>query len=333
MLPLKTFCLALVAGLILTASAPAQDLQFFRIGTGGVGGTYFPVGSLIASAISKPPGSRPCDDGGACGVPGLVAVAQTTQGSVENINLIDRGELESGLAQSDVTYWAFYGDNMFSEQGPRSDLRALARLYPEAVHVVVRRDGKLADVEALRGKRISIGAKGSGTAINARIVLTAFGLETGDYVPRHLGPSASADALIAGELDAFFFVGGHPVAAVADLAEEVEIALLPLSGPQIDAMLEDRPFFSRMTIPQGTYAGVAATDTLSVSAQWLVSARLSPELVYQITGALWHESTQTLLQGGHPEARHIQLERALDGINIPLHDGAARYYRERGILD
>ena len=148
----------------------------------------------------------------------------------------------------------------------------------------------------------------------------------------HLGPSASADALREKKLDAFIFVGGHPVAAVADLAREVAIGLLPLNGSQIDDMLEDRPFFSHMTIPAETYHGVAATRTISVNAQWLVSARIDADLVYRITQALWHESTQKLLQGGHPEARLIRLEHALDGINIPLHEGAARYYREKGLL-
>jgi len=312
--------------------ASAQDVQFFRIGTGAVGGTYFPVGSLIASAISKPPGSRPCEQGGSCGVPGLIAVAQTTQGSVENITLINRGELESALAQSDVAYWAFYGDNMFRADGPRDDLRAVARLYLESVHIVIRKAAGIRSVAALRGKRISVGAEGSGTAINAGIVLGGFGLQPSDYVAHHLGPSASADALRNGSLDAFFFVGGHPVAAVEDLARDVDIALLPVTGAKVEALLRDQPFFSPFSIPAGVYDGVPATATIGVNAQWLVSARLDADLVYNITAALWHESTQRLLQRGHPEARLIRLERALDGIAIPLHEGAARYYREKGLL-
>ena len=141
----------------------AQEMTFFRIGTGSTGGTYFPIGGLIANAISNPPGARPCDRGGSCGPMGLIAVAQSTDGSIANVEAIRAGRLESGLAQADIAYWAYKGLRVFKGKGKQVEkLRAIANLYPEAVHVVVRRDAKIAKIADLRGKRVSLGPRDSG---------------------------------------------------------------------------------------------------------------------------------------------------------------------------
>jgi len=323
---------ALLAAAAL-APAAAQQITFFRIGTGATGGTYFPIGGLIASAISNPPGSRPCDRGGSCGVPGLIAVAQSTQGSVANVEAIAKGEMESGLSQSDVAYWAYHGTGIYRKKGRIEVLRAIANLYPESLHLVVRRGAGIDSVKDLRGKRVSVGAEESGTRVDAGIVLEAHGLGPSDLSLRFLAPGPAGDLLREGKLDAFFFVAGPPASAIADLAERVEISLVPIDGAVAAKIVKRFPFLSRGVIPAGAYSGVGRTETLSVGAQWVVSAKVADDLVYGITRALWHESTRKLLDRGHSEGANIRLETALDGIGIPLHPGAERFYREAGLLD
>lgn len=317
---------------LAAATVAAQDIRFFRIGTGSTAGTYFPVGGLIASAISSPPGSRDCDRGGSCGVPGLVAVAQSTRGSVDNVRQIEDGALESGFSQSDVAYWAFNGEELFADGGPLKSLRAIANLYPETLHLVVRADAGVKSVADIRGKKISLDRPGSGTRVDALLVLKAFGISEEDLEVFSLGSGAAAEALSEAEIDGFFFVAGTPAVAVLELAEGALVDLVPISGPEVDALLADRPFFARQTVPVGTYPGIPAIETLSVGAQWLVSDKVSEEEVYEITRALWHENTHILLEKGHPKGSQVVIDKALDGIGIPLHPGAERYYREAGLL-
>jgi uncharacterized protein len=326
-----------LAGLPLALAAPcrtalAQGSHFFRIGTGSTGGTYFPIGAILASAISNPPGSRECDRGGSCGVPGLIAVAQSTSGSVENVRAIGEGVLESGLSQADVAFWAFHGRHTFAATGPIRNLRAIANLYPEMVHIVARRDGGILAVSDLRGKRVSLDREGSGTLVDAMLILEAYGLKPEDLTIEHLEPGPAADQLRDGALDAFFFVAGIPAAAVTDLATTTPVGLVPIAGPEADRLRQIYPFFTANSIPAGSYPGVYSTPTVSVGAQWLVSAAVPEETVYGVTRALWHPSTGKLLEAGHPQGGHIRQETALDGIGIPLHPGASRYYREAKLL-
>lgn len=330
-------CLAAAgaAAILLAAPAPAQTPKstFFRIGTGATGGTYFPIGGLLANAISNPAGSRPCDRGGSCGVPGLIAVAQSTGGSVANVDAIAAGRLESGLSQSDVAYWAYHGTGIYRNKGKVAGLRAIANLYSESLHLVVRRGAGIRRVADLRGKRVSVGPKESGTRVDAGIVLQAFGLNAADLDLRLLKPGPASDRLRAGELDAFFFVAGTPAAAIAELAEHTDIALVPINQPDALRISIRFPFLSQGVIPAGVYKGVGRTPTLAVGAQWVVGARVDEAIVYGITKALWHENTRRLLDHGHAEGRSIRLESALDGIAIPLHPGAERFYREIGRLN
>lgn len=308
----------------------ALAISFFRIGTGSTDGTYFPVGGLLASAISKPPGSRECEDGGSCGVAGLIAVAQSTEGSVANVLGIADGLLESGLSQADISFWAYTGKGIFKERGPLTELRTIANLFPETVHLVVRAGSGIATVGDLRGKRVSLDREGSGTRVDALLILEAYGLQDDDLESYAMPVGAAADMLRAGDLDAFFMVVGSPATAITDLAREGRVSLVPISGPEADKLREAYPFFSRDRIPSGTYWNVPTTDTLSVGAQWIVSAEVSDELVYGITSALWHESTRRLLDSGHPKGQLITLDNALNGLVVPLHPGARRYYEENG---
>ncbi len=307
------------------------DMRFFRIGTGSTGGTYFPIGSLLASAISNPPGSRGCDRGGSCGVPGLIAVAQSTEGSVFNVEGIAGGLLESALCQADVAYWAYYGEATFAGREPMRELRAIANLYPEAMQLVVRIDSGIRSVHDLKGKRISLDREGSGTLVDAKLVLEAYGLAPTDMQAVYLASGAAVEMVRSGELDGLFLVAGTPTAAIADLAETTAIQLVPIAGDEAAAIEAAWPFFSHTTVAPGTYRNVVGGRTLSVGAQWLVSARLEAELVEGITAALWHPTTRALLDGGHPKGSLIRLDTALNGLGVPLHPGALAYYRARGI--
>lgn len=329
--------IAAILSLLVLASASgttgaSEEIRFFRIATGGVGGTYYPVGGLIAQAISNPPGSRPCDKGGSCGVPGLVAVAQSAHGSVANIAAVSAGEVESAFAQSDVAYWAHTGTGIYLKTGKVENLRAIAALYPESIHLVARQGMGIRSVLDLAGRRVSLDEEGSGTLVEARLILSAFGLKESDLKAQYFKPVPSIEAMAAGELDAFFFVGGYPAGAISELATNVGAELVPIEGPEADVLAEKYGFFTRVTIPDGTYEGIGAVRTLSVGAQWIVGAEVDEELVYRITKSLWHGSTQALLQAGHLQARAITRETALDGVAIPLHPGAERYYREAGMI-
>ena len=334
--------IAIVLSLLIAASwlvttggmlgAAAQEIRFFSIGTGSTGGTYFPIGGMIASSISGPPGAPPCERGGSCGVPGLIAVAQASSGSVENLENIRTGFIDSGLAQSDTSFWAYTGTGLYENIEPITDLRAISHLYAEMVHVVVPGDSDAGSVADLRGRRVSLGKEGSGTLIDARIVMAAFGLADEDVEAAYLSPEPSSDMMLNGELDAFFIVGGAPFLAVEELARRMPIRLLPVHGPEVDQLLSERPFFSSTVLQEGTYPGVDETATIAVGADWLASASLDEELVYGLTRALWHPTTRILLDNGHARGAEIQLEHALRGLAVPLHPGAARYYREIGLL-
>jgi TRAP transporter TAXI family solute receptor len=343
----------LLALAVLPGGAAAlEELRFFRIGTAATTGTYFQIGGILASAISKPPGSRDCEHGGSCGVPGLVAVAQATQGSVENVLAMDAGQIESAMVQSDVAYWASTGTSvappphcrkadadtttggtaLLKQHGPIANLRAIAALYPEDVHIVVRGDGAIRSLADLKGKRVALGEPQSGTLADAQVVLAAAGLSECELEPRYLRLSQAAEALSRGEIDAFFMVAGHPVPAVFDVAALVPIRLLPIGEAALQRLTASFPYFSADTIPAGTYPGLDAdVPTVSVTALWIVRADLPDDLVHDITRALWRDATRRLLENAHPVGRRIRLMTALDGVDIPLHPGAQRYYDAIGM--
>lgn len=333
--PWAALLLFLAACGLAAAPVPsrAQDVSYFRIGTGGTGETHFPVGGLLANAISNPPGSRSCEDGGSCGVPGLVAVAQSTHGSVENVLGVNAGRLEGALVQADVAYWAAQGSRLFEEQGVLENLRAVAMLYTDSVHLVARRDAGIDSVADLKGRRVSLGARGSGTLFDARGILAAYDLEIADLDVSYLSAGAAADALAAGELDAFFVIDAEPVPSVAELAADVPIELVPLSGGEAEQLRGMHPFFIMGAIAGGTYEGVPEdTPTLSVPVVFVVRADLDADLVKGVTRALWHPSTQNLLREGHPRGRPLDLQAGAEHMGLPLHEGAAAYYREAGLL-
>jgi len=314
------------------ARGDGAPMRFFRIGTASTGGTYFPIGGLLANAISHPPGSRACTDGGSCGVPGLIAVAQSTRGSVDNVRQMAAGTLDSAFVQADVAYWAYHGERMFAGKAAMSNLRVIANLYPETVHLVVRTATGIFWMDQLVAKRLSLDRPGSGTRVDAKVILDAYGVSIHAIEDVAVSAAEASDMMREGELDGFFFVGGAPATAIADLAADVSIRLVPMNDAQARVLTQTYPFFTLGGVPAGTYHNVPQTDTLAVGAQWLVDESIPDEVVYGMTRALWHPRTATLLKDGHPKASEITPEAALTGVSIPIHQGAWRYYKDNGFV-
>jgi uncharacterized protein len=326
---------ALLGGLgtaLAGSQAFAQDITFFRIGTGGTAGTYFPIGGLIANAISNPPGSRTCADGGSCGVPGVVATAVASNGSVANVNAINSGSMQSGFTQSDVAYWAYNASGIYEGRPKVDTLRAIANLYPESFHLVARKGSGIKSIKDLKGKRMSLDEPGSGTLVDARLILAAYGMTEKDVKAEYLKPQQSADKLKDGALDAFFSVSGWPQGAIAELAATTGIDLVPIDGPEAENLIKQFSFFAADEIPDGAYKGVTGVKTVSVNAIWATSSKQADQLIYNITAALWNPSTRKLLDSGHAKGKAIKLETAIVGLGIPLHAGAEKFYKEKGLI-
>jgi TRAP transporter TAXI family solute receptor len=304
---------------VVAVSGAAHAQQFFRIGTGGTAGTYYPVGGMIANAVSQP-GK-------------IVATAQASNGSLANVNAIAGGSMEAGLSQSDVATWAFTGTGAFEGKPKVSDLRMIANLYPESIHLVVKKGSGIKSVADLKGKRVALDEPGSGTLINARMVLAAYGVKESDIKPDYIKPNQAGDKLKDGSLDAFFFVGGAPAGAIAELASSgVGIELVPLTGGPSEALRKQNPYFAVDTIAANTYKDVPEVQTLAVGAQLVTSAKLDTETVYQVTKAMYSDSTQKTLAAGHAKGKFITKENAVKGVGIPFHPGAEKFYKEAGLL-
>lgn len=312
--------------------AGAQDITFFRIGTGGTAGTYFPIGGLIANAISNPPGSRACADGGSCGVQGLVASAVASNGSVANVGAIASGSMQSAFIQSDVAFWAYNGTGIYEGRPKVDTLRAIANLYPESFQLVARKGAGIKTIMDLKGKRVSLDEPGSGTLVDARLIFAAYGLTEKDVKAEYLKPQQAADKLKEGTLDAFFNVSGWPQAAISELAATTGIDLVPIDGPEAANLIKEYSFFGADEIPDGAYKNAAGVKTVSVNAIWVTSSKLPDTLIYAITAALWNPSTRKLLDSGHAKGKAIKLDTALDGLGIPLHAGAEKFYKEKGLI-
>ena len=334
MLRRRPFTLAAGASLLAAATgvrAQGPATRNLMIGAGPVGGTYFPVAGLIATAISNPPGGRPCDAGGSCGVPGLIAEAIATQGSGENIKRMAEGTPDAALAQADITAAALAGDEMFGGRAVPI-LRAAANLFPETVHIVARRDRGFESIADLRGRTVSLGELGSGPLPLARALLNAYGLGRRDIVAEYVSPQGASHRMREGTLDAFIMVAGQPAPLLVGLARALEIKLLPVSSGVAERLRRERPGLVTLTTPAGMYQGVEACDSIAVGSQLVVSNSVEEEVVYGSLRALFHPSVRSRLDRGHPAAALITLETALDGLAVPLHGGAMRYYKERGLL-
>lgn len=333
---MKTLAMsALAIGVAFTGIAVAQDMKFFRIGTGGAGGTYFPIGGIIANAISNPPGSRACDAGGNCGVPGLVAMAQSTNASAHNVNAIQAGQMEAGLSGAATLHFAYFGKEAF-DGNAKPDLRVIANLFPEDLHLVMPKGAKLDGLKDLEGKRVGIAQAGSGTQIAVELILAAHGITRDNIDEAELNNSQSAERLADGQLDAYFYAAGTPVSAMIQLDNTKGMELYNWSDEEIETGNEAVPYYIRSIIPAGTYPGVTYdVNTLAVSGMLVTNANQDEELIYEITKAMWSDTARKLLDNGHPKGKAITPATALDGIEgigVPLHPGAERFYKEAGLL-
>lgn len=311
--------LVCAAAALALAGTAAHAQQFFRIGTGGTAGTYYPVGGMIANIVSQP-GK-------------IAATAQSSAGSVANVNAVISGAAESGFSQADVASWAYTATGVWQGKPPVTGLRLIANLYPESVHIVARKGSGIKSVADLKGKRVALDEPGSGTLINARTILAAYGLKDADLKPEYIKPNQAGDKMKDGALDAFFFTGGSPAGAIAELAASgAGIELVAIDGPQADALRKTSGFFAPDTIPADTYKGVAAVKTLAVGAQWVTSDKADANLVYEIVKKLYSAEGQKMLGAGHAKGKYITKENAILGAGIPFHPGAERFYKEAGLL-
>jgi uncharacterized protein len=302
----------------LAAAGPAfAQTKFFRIGTGGTGGTYFPIGGIIANAVSSAT---------------VNASAVASNGSVANVNAIVGGASESGFSQSDVAAWAYSGTGLFEGKPKVEELRAIANLYPETVHIVVKKGLGAKTIADLKGKRVSIDEPGSGSLVNAKAILAAYGVGDRDYRAENLKPGPAAEKMRDGSLDAFFITGGYPLGALTELGTTHGFELLPIDGEAAEKLKKQFGFFAPDTIPDDAYKGIKGVATLAVGAQWVTSSKIDADLVYEITKALWNDKTRAILDAGHAKGKTIQKATALTGLGIPLHAGAEKFYKEAGLL-
>lgn len=321
--------LAILVLVMMAFGSRADETRFLRIGTGSAGGTYSPIGEVLATALSGPDDGSDCTEQEPCGIPGLVAVTRASFGAVENLDNIRTGLTETGFIQSDLAYWALHGEALYADAGPMRDLRAIAGLYREVLHIVVAADSGIASPADLAGKRISIGPDGSGTLIDATLVLDAYGLAKSEMQTWRLTFEAAAKKLAAGEIDAFFAIGGVPIPAIAALADTMPIRILSLEEEVIDALTTAHPFLLHEAVEMSAY-GLQAVDSVAVQAIWATTANLPDEIAYEVTKALWQPSTGEALALAHPRGKALRPDGTSYCLAIPLHAGAARYYEEQG---
>lgn len=316
-----------LVGLVLGVATvgTAQPRRFVNVATGGTAGVYFPLGSALARLWTER-------------VPGVQATAQTTGASVANVRLLQRGDVEVAFAQNDIVYYAYNGIEMFSRD-PQTRLRGMAMLYPETIQIVTLRQKNIHSVGDLAGKRVAVGAPGSGTEVNARQILRLYDIGYVQTRQTHglprtvqadfLSFAEAADQLKDGVIDAAFLTAGVPTAAVQDIAATRDLKIVPIPAQDAARLRERYPYYTPVTIPANSYRGqTEAVPTVAVMAMLVTRSDLPEDLVYELTKAMW-ENVATLHQA-HARGRDVRLETARAGMPIPVHAGALRYYRERG---
>jgi len=269
-------------------------------------------------------------------VPGLIAIAQSTNASAHNVTAINAGQMEAGLTGAATLYFAYHGTEKFVGKA-KPKLRIIANLYPEDLHLVLQDGMQLGSLEDLKGQRVGIAQAGSGTQIGVELMLAAQGVNRGNIDEAELNNSQSAERIADGQLDAYFYVAGTPVAAMIQLDSTKGMELYSFTDAEVAASNQAVPFYVRSKIPAGTYAGIQYdVDTLAVNGILVTSSDQDEQLIYDITKALWGDQARKLLDTGHSKGKAITLETALDGIlnlDVPIHPGAARFYKEVGMLN
>lgn len=309
----------------------AQELSYFRIGSGAPGTPLYELAGLIGGAISNPPGSRTCEEGGSCGIPGMIGLAQTSSGSVENLTQLRGKSVESAVAQADIAYLAYNGKDLFKATGKDTDLRAIAGLGRLNVKIIVGPQSTATTVEGLKGLKVNLGAENSDNAVTARQILGVHGLSAKKIKPSYLDFPAAADALTKGEIDAMIVVDAPESRDVTGLAASMPLRFLPITGEPVAKMLKTYGFLASGVIKADQFKNVPETPTVELVAVWLVPASLADDTAYELTRAVWQEATRKNLDQASAAGKALDLQLAIAGVSVPFHAGALKYYDEHGV--
>ncbi len=311
--------LATVA-LIGALSIPAFAAEFITIGTGGVTGTYYPTGGAICRLVNQYKKETKIR----CSV-------ESTGGSIYNVNTIKNGELDFGIAQSDIVYQASKGIGKY-QGNPVKKLKSVMAIYPELLTLVSRKDANINSLLDVKGKRINLGNPGSGNEATALDLFKVSDIKKEDLAfAGALKASEMPDALRDNKIDGYFYMVGHPTANIKDATNSVDVKIVPLSGDNVDKLIKTHPYFAKANVPGGMYKGNDADiPTFGVKAVLITSDNVSEKAVYTVVKAIL-ENFDTFKKL-HPAYSNITKESLLDGLSAPLHEGAKKYFKEAGIL-
>lgn len=314
-----TLAAAVVAGSAVSAKAAEQ--QFVSIGTGGVTGVYYPTGGAICRLVNKKRKEH-----------GIRCSAESTGGSIYNINTIRANELEFGVAQSDWQYHAYNGTSKFKDKGKFEKLRAVFSVHPEPVTVIARDDSKINNISDAKGKRLNIGNPGSGTLGTWDVMEAALGWKRSDLaLAAGMKSAETGAALCDGKIDAYFWLVGHPSALTQESLASCAAHLVNVTGPAIEKLIADKPYYRDATIPAGMYNNKEDVKTFGVGATFVTSSDVPEEVVYQVVKAVFENLDQ--FKKLHPAFNNLKAEEMIkDGLSAPLHDGAVKYYKEKGMM-
>ncbi|WP_353643787.1 TAXI family TRAP transporter solute-binding subunit [Mesorhizobium sp. WSM2239] len=316
-----TQAVALSAALLFSGGAMAQQ-NFVTIGTGGVTGVYYAAGGAICRLLNKDRKTH-----------GIRCSVESTGGSAFNVNTIKEGELDFGMAQSDVQYNAFNGQESFKEGGAHTDLRAVFSIHPEPFTVLAHPNAGVTKFEDFKGKRFNVGNPGSGTRASMERLLDAMGWTLADFsLASELKADEHGPALCDGKIDGFFYGVGHPSANIQDPTTTCAAKLVPLTGEAVDKLVADNPYYAKATIPGGLYNNNPDdTETFGVLATLVTSANVPEETVYQLVKSTFENFDE--FKSLHPAFANLDPQKMVtDGISAPLHPGAEKYYKEKGWL-
>ncbi len=313
----------LAAGFVAIAAPAVAQQTFVSIGTGGVTGVYYPTGGAICRMMAKTRGDH-----------GIRCAVESTGGSVYNVNAIRGGELEFGVAQSDVQFKAYNGTGSFADQGANPDLRSVFSIHPEPFTVVARADAGIANFEDLAGKRVNIGNPGSGQRDTMEVLMAALGWTNETFaLASELQAAEQSQALCDNNIDAMVYTVGHPSGSIQEATTACDAVLVNVTGAAVDQLVADNPYYRVATIPGGMYRGNDAdTQTFGVGATLVTSASVSDDVVYALVKSVFEDIDG--FRGLHPAFANLDPKQmANDGLSAPLHPGAERYFREAGLID
>jgi hypothetical protein len=303
-------------------SAQAAEERFVTIGTGGQTGVYYVVGQSVCKLVNRDTGKT-----------GIRCTAPSTGGSIDNINSIRSGARNLGVAQSDWQYHAYNGTSKFEDQGPFKELRAVFSIHPEPFTVVARADSGIKTFADLKGKRVNVGNPGSGQRGTMEVVMDKLGWTMDDFaLASDLKAAEQSAALCDNKVDAIIYTVGHPSGSIEEAATSCDSILIPVTGPEIDKLVAENPFYAKAVIPGGMYRGTENdVETFGVLSTLVSSTATDSDMVYEVVKAVFDNFDR--FKKLHPAFEHLDPEHMIkDGLTAPLHDGAVKYYKEKGMM-